>query len=67
METDADAHLLPYHELVKTSLSDDASGFSIRKYPAEITSSAVHLLYQHNSVKSMSFDTFLSRFGYSLS
>ena len=67
METDADAHLLPYHELVKTSLSDDASGFSIRKYPAEIISSAMHLLYQHNPVKSMSFDTFLSRFGYSLS
>ena len=59
--------LLPYQELVIKSLSEDASGFSVRKYPAEIISSALHLLYQHNAVKSMSFDTFLTRFGYSLS
>ena len=59
--------MMPYQELVKKSLSEDASGFSVRKYPAEIISSALHLLYQHNAVKSMSFDTFLTRFGYSLS
>jgi len=59
--------LLPYQELIKNSLAEDASGFSIKKYPAEIISSALHLLYQHNAVKSMTFDTFLTRFGYSLS
>ena len=59
--------LLPYQELVKKSLSEDASGFSVRKYPAEIISSALHLLYQHNTVKSMPFGIFLNRFGYSLS
>ena len=58
---------LPYQELVKKSLSEDASGFSVRKYPAEIISSALHLLYQHNAVKTISFDTFVNRFGYILS
>ena len=67
METHADSSLLPYQELVKKSLSEDASGFSVRKYPAEIISSALHLLYQHNAVKTISFDTFVTRFGYSLS
>ena len=67
METHTDSSLLPYQELVKKSLSGDASGFSVRKYPAEIISSALHLLYQHNAVKTISFDTFVTRFGYSLS
>ena len=67
METYTGSSLLPYQELVKKSLSEDASGFSLRKYPVKIISSALHLLYQHNAVKSMTFDTFLTRFGYSLS
>ena len=67
METHAGSSLLPYQELVKKNLSEDASGFSVRKYPAEIISSALHLLYQHNAVKTISFDTFVTRFGYSLS
>ena len=67
MNTNGGSSPLPYHELVKKSLSEDASGFSVRKYPAEIISSALHLLYQHNAVNHMSFDTFITRFGYSLS
>ena len=67
MKTNAGSSQQPYQELVKTSLSEDASGFSVRKYPAEIISSALHLLYQHNAVKALSFDTFVTRFGYSLS
>ena len=67
METHTGSSLLSYQELVKKSLSEDASGFSLRKYPVEIISSALHLLYQHNAVKQMTFDTFLTRFGYSLS
>jgi NAD-dependent DNA ligase len=67
METHTGSSLLPYQELVKKSLSGDSSGFSVRKYPAEIISSALHLLYQRNAVKSMSFDIFLTRFGYCLS
>ena len=66
MGTHAGSSLLTYHELVKTSLSEDASGFSVRKYPAEIISSALHLLYQHNAVKTISFEAFVTRFGYSL-
>ena len=67
METHADSSLLPYQKLVKKSLSEDASCFSVRKYPADIISSALHLLYQQNAVKTICFDTFVIRFGYSLS
>ena len=56
--------LLPYQELVKKSLFEDASGFSVKQYPAEIISSAFHLLYQHNGIDSTTFDSFLTRFGY---
>jgi len=59
-------YLLPYKDILTTSLSEDASGFSIRKFPAEIISSAMHLLYQHNYCKSLSFEDFLARFGYNL-
>ena len=56
---------LPYKDLVKSSLNENASGYSIIKYPPEIVSAALHLLYQSNYVDSMSFETFLERFGYS--
>ena len=59
--------IIPYEELVKKTLFEDASGFSIKQYPAEIISSAFHLLYQHNGVKSTTFDSFLARFGYTIS
>ena len=64
--TNSNSNLLPYHDIIKKSLAEDASGFSIRKYPEEIVSTALHLLYQHNYSKSMTFDAFLARFGYSL-
>ena len=56
---------LPFHNLVKSSLTENASGFSISKYPPEIVSAALHLLYQTNYIDSLSFKTFLARFGYS--
>ena len=56
---------LPFHDLVKSSLTENASGFSISKYPPEIVSAALHLLYQTSYIDSMSFETFLARFGYS--
>ena len=55
----------PFHDLVKSSLIEHASGFSINKYPPEIVSTALHLLYQTSYIDSMSFETFLARFGYS--
>lgn len=67
ISNNSDKNTLPFHDLVKSSLSEDASGFSIRKYPAEIVSAAMHLLYQNSYIESMSFETFLSRFGYSRS
>ena len=65
-QANSDESLFPYYELVKTNLSEDASGFSVRNYPAEIVSTAIHLLYQHSYIKSMTFDAYLARFGYSL-
>ena len=56
---------LPFHDLVKSSLTENASGFSIRNYPPEIVSAALHLLYQTSYIDSMPFETFLARFGYS--
>ena len=56
---------LPFHDLVKSSLTENAFGFSISKYPPEIISAALHLLYQASYIDSMPFETFLSRFGYS--
>ena len=57
---------LPFHALVKSSLTENASGFLISKYPPEIVSAALHLLYQTSYIDTMSFETFLARFGYSM-
>ena len=61
----SDKDSLPFHDLVKSSLTENASGFSISKYPPEIVSAALHLLYQTSYIDTMSFETFLTRFGYS--
>ncbi len=66
LRTNSNSNSLPYYDIITKSLAEDASGFSIRKYPEEIVSTALHLLYQHNYRKPMTFDAFLSRFGYSL-
>ena len=63
----SDKYSLPFHDLVKSSLDENSSGFSISKYPPEIVSTALHLLYQTNYIGSMSFETFLARFGYTSS
>ena len=61
----SDKYTLPFHDLLKSSLTENASGFSISKYPPEIVSAALHLLYQTSYFDSMSFEIFLARFGYS--
>ncbi|MCS5541993.1 MAG: hypothetical protein NZ852_04680 [SAR324 cluster bacterium] len=66
LRTNSNSNPLPYHDIITKSLAEDASGFSIRKYPKEIVSTALHLLYQCNYSKSMTFEAFLARFGYSL-
>jgi len=67
MSENSDNDSLPFHDLVKSNLTENSSGFSINKYPPEIISVALHLLYQTSYVDSMSFDNFLARFGYSRS
>ena len=61
----SDKNSLPFHDIVKSSLTENATGFAISNYPPEIVSAALHLLYQTNYIDSMSFKTFLARFGYS--
>ena len=56
----------PFQNIVARSLAEEASGFSIRKYPAEIISTALHLLYQQRYKPKMSFNHFLDRLGYRL-
>ena len=64
LESSTDEYFLPYRDLLTSSISNDASGFTIRKFPAEIISSAMHLLYQRNYKESIPFDSFLARFGF---
>ena len=66
IENTHDKYFIPYKDLLEESTADNASGFSIREYPSEIISSALHLLYQQNYSKSLPFRAFLSRLGYSL-
>ena len=66
LENNSEEYLLPYQGILTSSLAGDASGYTIKKFPAEIISSALHLLYQKNYRESMSFNTFLARFGYRL-
>lgn len=60
---EADANLT-FKEYLGSINSAEASGYSIRRYPAEIISSALHLLYQNRFKNLMSFSTFLARYGY---
>ena len=61
--SDADANLT-FKEQFGSISGLEASGYSIRQYPAEIISSALHLLYQNRFKNLMSFSTFLARYGY---
>ena len=62
LETPPDPPVL-YWDLVK-QLGPEASGFSIKKYPPPIISTALHLLYQENYANRISFADFLARHGY---
>ena len=60
-ETDAN---LTFKEYLGSINSAEASGYSLRHYPAEIISTALNLLYQNRFKNLMSFSTFLARYGY---
>ena len=53
----------PFRKLAEKSLGNEASGYTIRHYPPSIISASMHLLYQQNYRKQMSFPDFLGRFG----
>ena len=53
----------PFRKLAEKSLGNEASGYAIRHYPPSIISASMHLLYQQNYRKQMSFPDFLGRFG----
>ena len=61
--SDTDANL-SFKEHLGSISNAEASGYSIRYYPAEIISTALHLLYQNRFKNLMSFSTFLARYGY---
>ena len=60
--SDTDANL-NFKEHLGSISSSEASGYFIRHYPAEIISTALHLLYQNRFKNLMPFSTFLARFG----
>ena len=63
--TSDDIHAnLTFKEHLGSISGSEASGYSIRQYPAEIISSTLHLLYQNRFKNLMSFSTFLARYGY---
>ena len=63
--TSSETHAnLTFKEYLGSIISAEASGYSIRQYPLEIISSALHLLYQNRFKNLMSFSTFLARYGY---
>ena len=66
LENNSEENFTPYQDILTSSLSSDASGYTIRKFPAEIISTSLHLLYQKKYKETMSFNTFLARFGYRL-
>ena len=55
---------IPYRDVVEPALGKEASGFSIRCYPPQIISTALHLLYQLRYREQMFFTQFLERYGY---
>jgi hypothetical protein len=59
----ADANF-PFKDYIISARGLEGSGYSIRHYPPEIISSALHLLYQDRFKELMSFTTFLARHGY---
>ena len=57
---------LPFQELIQSGLGTEASGFSIKTYPPEIISAALHLLYQSQYSNTLDFSEFVERLGYRL-
>jgi hypothetical protein len=54
-----------YKSIIENSLGAEGSGFSIRKYPQEIISTSLHLLYQQKYKQTKTFEMFLKSYGYS--
>lgn len=54
-----------YKSIIENSLGAEGSGFSIRKYPQEIISTSLHLLYQQKYKQKKTFEMFLKSYGYS--
>ena len=55
---------LPFQTLAQETLGNATSGFSLKTYPSQIISSALHLLYQHSYTQHFPFEVFLARLGY---
>ena len=53
-----------YKSIIENSLGAEGSGFSIRKYPQEIISTSLHLLYQQKYKQAKTFEMFYKSYGY---
>lgn len=53
-----------YKSIIENSLGAEGSGFSIRKYPQEIISTSLHLLYQQKYKQTKTFEMFYKSYGY---
>ena len=55
---------VPYRDLTEQALGTEASGYTIRKFPPPLVSSALHLLYQAHYRAHLTLAEFLARQGY---
>lgn len=55
-----------YKDVIADTLGDEGSAFSIKKYPAEIISTALHLLYNSKYRHTKTFQNFLQTYGYKI-
>ncbi len=56
---------VPFLALVRQALGPEASGYTLRKYPPSIISTALHLLHQ-SQAPDQQFGSFCERLGYRL-
>jgi hypothetical protein len=55
-----------YYDLCRNVLDESMSGYKIKKYPPEIITTALRLLYHHKQPQDRDFEGFIAQWGYSL-
>ena len=55
-----------YKDIIEKALGIEASGYTIHKYPPEIISTALHLLYQTKYKDTKTLNMFCKSYGYNI-